>query len=156
MSADGQPHKARMLLTAWLALSPAFASGALLYANSTGEQRRSDGSTWKVTVIETKRADRYSVLRISHEGRLPSVGSSFFIACSVLNLARQRGVHFVAQLETSATLKVGFLDSLEDDPAKVVGADFANLPRERKYDAEQFAPICDLSKARAAPHGTGP
>ena len=148
----------RALPAALLALGLACASAgaASLYSNTTGEQKRSDGTTWKVTVTETAREARYSILRITHEGRLPSVGSSFFIACSVLNLARQRGFHFVAQLETSATLKVGFLDSLEDDPAKVVGADFANLPRERKYDAEQFAPICDLSKARAAPHGTGP
>ena len=145
----------RALPAALLALGLACASAgaASLYSNTTGEQKRSDGTTWKVTVTETAREARYSILRITHEGRLPSVGSSFFIACSVLNLARERGFRYVAQLETSATLKIGFLTTLGDDPVKVVGAEFAGLQPERKYDAEQFAPICDLSKRGVAAPG---
>ena len=141
------------LLALGLACASAGAGAAPLYSNTTGELKRNDGTTWQVTVTETERAVRYSVLRITHEGRLPSVGSSFFIACSVLNLARERGFRYVAQLETSGMLKIGFLDRLDDDPVKVVGVEFTGLPAERKYDAEQFAPICDLSKRSVAAQG---
>lgn len=68
------------------------------------------------------------------------------VACSVLSLARERGFRYVAQLESSGVMKVGFLDKPEDDPAKVVGAEFNAVASSRKYDAEQFAAICDLTK----------
>jgi hypothetical protein len=141
-----------LLLPSCLACAIASADAALLTSNSTGDQKRTDGTTWKVTVTEIERQPRLSILRITHDGRLPSVGSSFFIACTVLSLARKRGFRFVAQLEDPGTMKIGFLDKLDDDPARMLGREFAGLPAGRKYDAEQFAPICDLStRGEAAP-----
>ena len=134
------------LTVAGMACTSPLAGAAPPYSNTAGDQKRSDGTIWKVTVTEIERQRRHSVLGLTLGGRPPSVGGSMFIACSVLALARERGFRYVAQLESADALKIGFLDSLEDDPVKVIGSEFAGLAATRKYDAEFVAPICDLRK----------
>jgi hypothetical protein len=121
------------------------------FSTTTGEVKRADGSTWSVTVTELERTPRQSVLGIETTGRLPSVGSSLFIACSVLKLARERGFRYVAQKDEGGRIQLGFLDRIEDDAAKALGPAFANLAPGRKYDAEFVAPICDAPQPPAPP-----
>ena len=121
-----------------------------LFSTSTGEVRRDDGTVWSISVTELERSARTSTLRIDHTGKLPSVGSSLFVACSVFKLARERGFRYVAQLEQSGTIQLGFLARIEDDPAKL-GSAFAAPAVVRKYDAEFMAPICDAPVAPEPP-----
>ncbi len=140
------------LLVLLFAMAPlvAAAAGEPLFSTSTGDMRRDDGTTWSITVTETERSARTSTLRIETAGRLPSVGSSLFIACSVLKLARERGFRYVAQLEQSGSIQLGFLERIEADPAKL-GPAFASPAAPRKYDAEFMAPICDAPVAPEPP-----
>lgn len=139
-----------------LLLQAAPAAPEASFSTTTGEVKRADGSTWSVTVTEVERAPRLSVLGIETTGRLPSVGSSLFIACSVLKLARERGFRYVAQKDEGGRIQLGFLDRIEDDPAKALGPAFANLAPGRKYDAEFVAPICDAPQPPAPPPADAP
>lgn len=145
-----------LILAFPLLLQAAPAAPEARFTTTTGEVKRADGSTWSVTVTEVERAPRLSVLGIETNGRLPSVGSSLFIACSVLRLARERGFRYVAQKDEGGRIQLGFLDRIEDDAAKTLGPAFANLAPGRKYDAEFVAPICDAPQPPAPPADAPP
>jgi len=76
------------------------------------------------------------------------VGSSFFILCSVRELARQRGASpYVVKIEEHRNkpydMIVGFLASPDEDPAGL-GPEFAALPaRPAVIDLGRVARICD-------------
>ena len=145
-----------MIFACPLLLHAAPATTDTRFSATTGEIRREDGAIWSVTVTEVERAPRLSVLEIATTGRLPSVGSSLFVACSVLKLARERGFRFVAQKDEKGRIQLGFLDRIEDDAAKALGPAFENLAPGRKYDAEFVAPICDAPQPPPPPADSPP
>jgi hypothetical protein len=106
-----------------------------------------------IVVREIERRPRVSVLAIEIQAVGSSVGSSFFLLCSVRELARQRGSSpYIAKVEQDgrpARMIVGFLASREEDPGKL-GPEFAALRAPQDViDLEQFAPICDGMKRDA-------
>ena len=103
----------------------------------------------KVDIVIRKTAQRPDVSVLSMEiGTVgSSVGSSFFILCSVRQLALERGGYrYVVKIERHgkpAQMIIGLLRTREDAPAKL-GPEFAS-PRAtfQVIDLERFAPICD-------------
>lgn len=131
----------RIALLAALACSGAAA--AELY--SADSKRQGDG-TMDIVIAETERAARSSLLEIRIGKVGSSVGSSFFIACSLRELAKARGgFRHVAKLEFGGArpqMLVGFLAAPDEAPETID----RRLAGQRVLDLEQFAPICDLPK----------
>lgn len=121
----------------------------LLTAASTGaETFRSDSTRFKnsnmdIVVTETERHPRTSVVDIQIKAIGSSVGSSFFLLCSVRDLARQRGNYrYVAKAEEQPSpnhMVIGFLKSATEKPEQLD----LRLVGQQVIDLEQFAPICD-------------
>lgn len=106
------------------------------------------GAKMDITLREVERRPRASVLAIEIRQVGSSVGSSFFILCSIRRLAQQRGGYrHIVKLEehpARGQMLVGFLRSAADSPA---GADPAfAVPGAQVVELEQFAPICDGMK----------
>lgn len=107
-------------------------------------------SKMDIVIRETKRFPRASLLDIDVKSIGSSVGSSFFILCGVRRLAKIRGNYrYIVKIEDHRAdyrMLVGFLNSMEEDPA-VAGREFADAPsRPEALDLEQFAPVCDAMK----------
>jgi hypothetical protein len=96
-----------------------------------------------ILITETARTPRTSTLRIQAKAVGSSVGSSFFILCSVRELARQRGnFRHVVKFEEQpyrGQMLIGFLKEADEPPEKL-DKRFAG---QKVLDLEQFAPICD-------------
>ena len=132
----------RHALCAWLA-------GATLAGFAQGFQsdsKRFGNPKMDIVVTEIERNPRSSVLNIDIKSVGSSVGSSFFLVCSLRDLARQRGgFRHIVKLEGLSGGKqmlVGFLAHAEEAPERL-DARFAG---QRAIDLEQFAPICDQMK----------
>jgi hypothetical protein len=99
-----------------------------------------------IVIIETAREARTSVLDIQIKAVGSSVGSSFFIVCSLRDLARQRGgfrhVVKVEEQPRRGQMLVGFLADANEAP-EALDARFAG---QKAIDLEQFSPICDNMK----------
>ena len=107
------------------------------------DSRRDRNSTMDIVVKEIERRPRASVLQITIHSVGSSVGSSFFLLCTIRQLARIRGGYrYIAKLEEHpqpGQMLVGFLRAADEPPANI-GAELAtSVP----IDLEQFAPICD-------------
>lgn len=111
------------------------------------DSKRFGGSKMDIVVEETERRPRVSVLKIHARVLGSSVGSSFFVLCSVRKLAQARGNYrYIVKIEDRperGRMLVGFLDSREENFERL-GKEFAALTsRENVIDLEEFAPICD-------------
>jgi len=110
------------------------------------DSKRFGSSKMDIVITETERHPRTSVLDIQVKAIGSSVGSSFFIACSLLDLARQRGnyryIVKVEELPRRGQMLVGFLQSADEAP-ETLDARFAG---HKGFDLEQFAPLCDKMK----------
>ncbi|MEW5864098.1 MAG: hypothetical protein AB1773_10980 [Pseudomonadota bacterium] len=108
--------------------------------------KRDPGTKMDIVVKEIERRARASVLEITIHSVGSSVGSSFFLLCSIRQLAHLRGGYrHVVKLEERprrGQMLIGFLRSAGEPPA-AAGAEFAGADR---IDLEQFAPICDMMK----------
>jgi hypothetical protein len=117
------------------------ARGQLFEADS----KRLGSPRWTSLVKEVERRDRASVLEVKITTLGSSVGSSLFIACSVRELARQRGARHVVKLDDRpkrGQMLVGFLSGPDESPA-AAGPEFEGLSgNDAVLDVEQFAPIC--------------
>jgi len=86
-------------------------------------------------------------IRINSVGS--SVGSSFFILCSIRQLAKLRGPYrYIVKLEEQPKrnqMLVDFLGDAEESAASA-GPEFSRVGREAIIDLEQFAPVCDSMK----------
>ncbi len=95
-----------------------------------------------IVVAELERLPRVSVLDIRIKSVGSSVGASFFLLCSVRQLARLRGgFRYIAKVEgqpPGGRMVVGFLNGPDEAPATLDG----RLTGQRAIDLEQFAPIC--------------
>ena len=112
------------------------------------DAKRFGNDRMDIVVREIERRPRASALAIEMTKVGSSVGSSFFILCSVRELARQRGASpYVVKIEEHRNkpydMIVGFLASPDEDPAGL-GPEFAALPaRPTVIDLGRFARICD-------------
>lgn len=129
-------------LLLFLCANPALAADTLFLSDS----KRFGNAKMDIVVAEIERRPRVSVLDIRIKAIGSSVGSSFFLLCSVRDLARQRGnFRYISKIETNAEgrMLIGFLQHA-GEPAANLGGEFAaagSAPAE--IDLEQFAPICD-------------
>jgi hypothetical protein len=132
------------LILAWLLATPAH--GQLFESDS----KRFGNSKMDVVVKEIDRRERSSVIQIDIKSIGSSVGSSFFLLCSIRQLARQRGnFRFIVKIEDQpkpGQMIVGFLREANEDPA-ALGVEFKTVSKtEATIDLEEFAPICDAMK----------
>jgi hypothetical protein len=82
------------------------------------DSKRLKNTTMDIVITETERSERTSVVHIQIKAIGSSVGSSFFLLCSVRDLAQQRGHYrYIAKAE--------------------------GQPHPNHMLIEQFAPICD-------------
>lgn len=100
-----------------------------------------------ISVRETERRARASVLDIQIRQIGSSVGSSFFLLCSVRALDRVRGGsgHIVKLEDTPkrGQMLIGFLKSADEPPGNADPAFAAAGSAAVVVALEQFAPICD-------------
>ncbi len=114
------------------------------------DSKRFGNSKMDIVVKEIDRRARSSVIQIDIKAIGSSVGSSFFLLCSIRQLARQRGnFRFIVKIEEQpkpGQMIVGFLREASEDPL-TLGAEFKSLEQTGGViDLEQFAPICDGMK----------
>jgi hypothetical protein len=136
------------LLAVWLGILVVALSGArgqLFEADS----KQLGSSKMDIVLKEIERRPRASVVEIKVNSVGSSVGSSFFILCSVRRLAKLRGPYrYIVKLEEQPKrnqMLVGFLGDVEESPASA-GPEFSRVGRQAIIDLEQFAPICDSMK----------
>lgn len=103
-----------------------------------------------IVVREIDRRPRTSVLQIDIKKVGSSVGSSFFLLCSIRRLAIQHGDYrYIVKVEEQpkpGQMIVGFLREASEDPL-TLGAEFQSVDQTTGViDLEQFAPICDGMK----------
>jgi hypothetical protein len=129
------------LLAALVAVPTALAAELFL-----ADSKRLGDGRMDIVIAETERGARTSLLDIRIGKIGSSVGSSFFIVCSLRDLARQRGgFRHIAKLEFGGArqqMLVGFLDRADEPP----GAIDPRLADQPAIDLDQFAPICDMQK----------
>ena len=134
---------ARSMAVAGLLIASAAVARTPLFES---DSKRFGSSKMDIVVAEVERRPRVSVLDIRIKAIGSSVGSSFFLLCSVRELARQRGnFRYVSKIEKNAEghMLIGFLTHA-GEPAANLGAEFeAAGTAATEIDLERFAPICD-------------
>lgn len=125
------------LVIAVLAVVPARAE------SFRSDSKRFGNPKMDIVLTETERLARTSIVDIHITAIGSSVGSSFFLLCSLLDLARQRGsFRYIVKTErvpSYSQMLVGFLNSPTEEPA---GLD-PRLAGQPVIDLNYFAPICD-------------
>jgi len=111
------------------------------------DSKRYGNPKMDIVVKEVERRPRASVLDIKVTAVGSSVGASFFLVCSIRQLARQRGgFRYIAKLEETpqrGQMLVGFLHSTDEPPSGTDPAFAAAGARTMVADLDQFAEICD-------------
>lgn len=120
--------------------------GPLFEAHSAGQ----GSGRMDISIRETERRPRASVLDIDIRQIGSSVGSSFFLLCSVRRLAVQRGgFRHVVKLEETpgrGQMLIGFLESADEPPGLADPAFAAAGNKAQVIELEQFGVICDAMK----------
>lgn len=105
------------------------------------------GGKMDISIRETERRPRASVLDIDVRQIGSSVGSSFFILCSVRKLDRARGGtgHIVKLDDTPGRgqMLIDFLKSADEPPGNTDPAFAAAGSKAQVIELEQFGAICD-------------
>jgi len=150
-AATGEELSIAVLVVDLLAPQPV-PRGGLFEAHSrqlTAAKPETGRPVMDIDIIEVERRPRASLLTIEMKTPGSSVGSSFFLLCSIRDLARQRGSYrYVVKVEKpgNTQLLVGFLEDRKDDPGRA-GEEFRSLRSpDAVIDLEEFAPICDAMK----------
>jgi hypothetical protein len=99
---------------------------------------------------EIERRERSSVIQIEIKSAGSSVGGSFFLLCSIRDLALERGGYrHIVKIEKypkPGQMLIGFLHKLDEDPASL-GPEFRALSgSEAVISLDQFAEICGQKK----------
>jgi len=127
------------LITILVILVPNLASAEPFRSDS----KRLKNSTMDIVVTETERHRRTSVVTIQIKTVGSSVGASFFLLCSIRDLAQQRGRYrYIAKVEDQPSrdhMVIGFLRSATEAPEQLD----ARLAGQPAIDLQQFAPVCD-------------
>ena len=129
-----------------LTLTATVAQGQLFESDS----KRLGGSKMDIVVKEIERRDRSSVVEVKIKTVGSSVGSSFFLLCSLRQLAIERGGYrYIVKIEEQpkrGQMLVGFLRSPAEGLAGL-GKEFGAItPNDAVIDLEQFAEICAKMK----------
>jgi hypothetical protein len=139
-SATGYYGLCGTIILVLLAAAPAIAE------TFRSDSKRFEHSKMDIVVTETERHSRTSVVNIQIKAVGSSVGSSFFLLCSVRDLARQRGNYrYIAKVEEQPRrdhMLIGFLQSVTEPPEQLD----SRLRSQPVIDLEQFSPICDKMK----------
>lgn len=102
-----------------------------------------------IVVSEVERLPMASVLEVDIKRRGSSVGASFFVLCSIRQLAYERGgyrhVVVLDERPKPGQVLVGFLASAGDDP-RALGPAFQGEPPPKPVDLEESAAICEQMK----------
>ena len=122
------------------------ANGQLFESDS----KRLGGSKMDIVVKEIERRDRSSVVEIKINTVGSSVGSSFFLLCSLRQLAIERGGYrYIVKIEEHpkrGQMLVGFLRRPDEGLASL-GKEFSAVTaKDAVIDLEQFADICAQMK----------
>lgn len=121
-----------------LAIPVEQAGGAELFRS---DSKRFGNAKMDIVLTETQRLERTSIVEIQITAVGSSVGSSFFILCSLRDLARQRGpFRYIAKIEDHPRrhqMLVGFLASADEAPERLD----SRLAGQQVLDLEYFAPI---------------
>ncbi|MBF0328780.1 MAG: hypothetical protein HQL10_06455 [Nitrospirae bacterium] len=135
-----------MKIFGWFILLLFIFSSPCVADNFRSDSKRFGNSKMDIVITEIDRRQRTSVLDIKIKSIGSSVGSSFFIVCSLRDLAKQRGgFRHIVKIEESprrGQMLVGFLKSAGESP-EILDAQFAG---SKVIDLEQFATICDKIK----------
>ncbi len=129
-----------------LMIAATAAQGQLFESDS----KRLGGSKMDIVVKEIERRDRSSVVDIKINTVGSSVGSSFFLLCSLRQLAIERGGYrYIVKIEEQpkrGQMLVGFLRSPAEGLAGL-GKEFRSITaNDAVIDLEQFAEICAKMK----------
>ena len=111
--------------------------------NFRSDSKRFGNAKMDIVLTETERLTRTSIVEIQITAIGSSVGSSFFLLCSLRDLARQRGsFRFIVKTERIprySQMLVGFLNSSAEEPTELD----PRLAGQPVIDLDYFAPICD-------------
>jgi hypothetical protein len=112
------------------------------------DSKRFGNPKMDIVVKEVERRERASVIDIKINAPGSSVGSSFFILCSIRQLAQIRGNYrYIVKLDDQPKRRmlVGFLRRRDEAPAEL-GPEFQAFDsREDVIDLDQYAEICASS-----------
>ena len=111
------------------------------------DSKRYGESKMDIVVKEIERRERSSIVEVKINKLGSSVGSSFFLLCSLRRLALERGGYrYIVKIEEQpkrGQMLVGFLRGPEENLASL-GKEFGALKaKEALIDLDQFAVICD-------------
>lgn len=110
------------------------------------DSKRFGNPKMDIVISEVERESRTSVVDIQINKIGSSVGSSFFLLCTLRDLAHQRGGYrHIVKLEgkpRSGQMLIGFLNSATEPPEDL-DKRFAG---QQAINLEQFAPVCDTMK----------
>lgn len=111
--------------------------------NFRSDSKRLGSSKMDIVLTEIQRQARTSVVEIQITAIGSSVGSSFFILCSLRDLARQRShSRYIVKAEDVPRrnqMLVGFLASATEAPEQLD----PRLAGQQVIDLDYFAPICN-------------
>ena len=129
-----------------LMIAASAAQGQLFEADS----KKLGGSKMDIVVREIERRDRSSIVEVKINAVGSSVGSSFFLLCSLRRLALERGGYrYIVKIEEHpkrGQMLVGFLRRPDEGLASL-GKEFSAITaKEAVIDLEQFAEICGQMK----------
>ncbi len=120
-----------------------FAVIPALAENFRSDSKRLGNSKMDIVLTETQRQARTSIVEIQITAIGSSVGSSFFILCSLRDLARQRNhSRYIVKAEDVPRrnqMLVGFLASATEAPEQL----HPRLAGQQVIDLDYFAPVCN-------------
>jgi hypothetical protein len=129
-----------------LTLGAAGAGTALFEADS----KRLGNPKMDILVKEVERRERSSVVEVTIKSPGSSVGGSFFVLCSVRQLAQLRGNYrYIVKLDDTpgrGQMLVGFFRSADEDPLQVAPEFQGPHAPAAVLDLDQFAAICTSMK----------
>jgi hypothetical protein len=114
------------------------------------DSKRQGYSKMDIVITEVERRPHSSVIDIEIASVGSSVGSSFFLLCSIRQLARLRGDYrYVVKVEEKpkrGQMLVGFLRNRSDSVSEL-GPEFASVGSSKSViDLDEFAQICGMTK----------
>lgn len=133
---------ALLMLPTWESL----AHGQLFESDS----KRFGNTKMDIKVREVERRERSSVIQVDIQSVGSSVGSSFFLLCSIRQLALQRGgfrhIIKIEEYPQRGQMLIGFLRSSEENLA-TLGPEFQKFSgRDAVIDLDKFAELCGKMK----------
>ena len=114
------------------------------------DSKRYGNPKMDIIVTEVERRPYSSVIDIKINSVGSSVGSSFFLLCSIRQLALLRGNYrYIVKVEEKpkrGQMLIGFLRNPSDKPSDL-GSEFVEIDaRKAVIDLDQFAEICAFTK----------